>query len=91
MTLTDAEREAVERGAPITIGFADRDERRATAAPCPMPRPRCLAAQDVAPRGAGLPRRSTAAGVAFTLLVIATTVLYGLAAYGLLVLWRALP
>lgn len=63
--------------------------------PAPLPEPPVRLAilddQRVAPRGAGLPRRGTGAGVTFALLVIASTVLYGLAIYGGLALWRALP
>jgi hypothetical protein len=53
-------------------------------------RPSVLSRQRVAPRGAGLPRRTTLSGVAVALATIAATVLYGLAAYGALALWRAL-
>lgn len=54
-------------------------------------RPSVLSRQRVAPRGAGLPRRSTLSGVAVALVTIAGVVLYGLAIYGGLALWRALP
>lgn len=53
-------------------------------------RPSVLSRQRVAPRGAGLPRRGTGAGVTFAVLAITSTVLYGLAVYGALALWRAL-
>jgi hypothetical protein len=40
-------------------------------------RPSVLSRQRVAPRGAGLPRRTTLSGVAVALATIAATVLYG--------------
>lgn len=55
-------------------------------------RPRCLHGQRIAPRprprGAGLPRRWPA-GAAYAALAICATVVYGLATYGALALWRA--
>lgn len=90
MPLTDAERAAIDRGEWVTISYPVPDERRA-----PMPEPpvrlAILDAQRVAPRGAGLPRRTSGAGVAVALATIAGVVLYGLAIYGGLALWRALP
>lgn len=90
MSLTAAEREAVERGESVTIEYPVPDERRAPMPESPV-RLAILDDQHVAPRGAGLPRRSAAAGVALTLLIVAGTVLYGLAIYGAPALWRALP
>lgn len=88
--LTEAQLAAICRGEPVTIEYPVPDARREPIPEAPV-RLAILDVQRVAPRGAGLPRRSAAAGVAMTLLIVAGTVLYGLAIYGALALWRALP
>ena len=85
-----AQRDDVAAGRPVTIVYPVPDERRRSPMPEPPLRLAILDAQRVAPRGAGMPR-GTGDGIAFVALVIAGTVLYGLAAYGALALWRALP
>ena len=90
MTLTAEQRAAIAAGRPVTIDYPVPDVRRERIAEAPV-RMAILDAQRVAPRGAGLPRRSTLSGVAVALATIAATVLYGLAVYGALALWRALP
>ena len=90
MSLTEAQLSAINRGEPVTIYYPVPDARRAPMPEAPV-RLAILGAQRVAPRGAGLPRRSAGAGVAVALVTIAGVVVYGLAIYGALALWRALP
>ncbi len=90
MSITSEQRAAIERGEWVTIEYPVPDARREPMAEPPV-RLAILDDQRVAPRGAGLPRRSAGAGVAVALATIAATVLYGLAIYGGLALWRALP
>ena len=91
MSLTDAQRDDVAAGRLVTIAYPVPDERRRSPLPEPPLRLAILDAQRVAPRGVGMPRRTSPwLGVVVTLGIVASTVLYGLAVYGALALWRAL-
>jgi len=92
MSLSAAEIEAIELHLPLVIEYPVPDERRRSPMPEPPLRLAILDAQRVAPRGAGMPRSTSPwLGVVVTLGIVASTVLYGLAAYGAIALWRALP